>query len=45
MKAVLGAGGIGMGKGQGSGTVGEGGGVGFLDGERVGIGLDGPVWV
>ena len=45
IKKDLGAGGIGMGRGQGSGTVGEGGGVGFLDGERVGRGLDGPAWV
>ena len=44
MKNFLGAGGVGVGKGHGSGTVGEGGGVGFLEGERVGRGLvrEGP---
>jgi len=31
-----------MGRGYGLGMVGEGGGVVFLDGDRVGSGLDGP---
>ena len=37
---------MGIGKGHGSGTVGEGG-VGFLEGERVGGGCvrEGPAWV
>ena len=38
---------MGIGKGYGSGTVGEGGGVGFLEGERVGGGCvrEGLAWV
>ena len=47
MKKLQGAGGIGMGNGHGSGMVGDGGGVGFLDGDRLGMGsgLEGPTWV
>ena len=47
MKKLRGAGGIGIGNGQGSGTVGDGGGVGFLEGDRLGIGsgLEAPTRV